>query len=104
VSEFESFADGTGIPQLRECFNELRIITDALLDVDLPKLLLPENENARRRKYPFLPLEKVCHVLEKYQGTGLGGKLMGSTSKGSDFLMLEKKEIANLIKLARSQI
>eukprot|EP00554_Chaetoceros_debilis_P016952 CAMPEP_0194117436 /NCGR_PEP_ID=MMETSP0150-20130528/31366_1 /TAXON_ID=122233 /ORGANISM="Chaetoceros debilis, Strain MM31A-1" /LENGTH=1466 /DNA_ID=CAMNT_0038808447 /DNA_START=61 /DNA_END=4458 /DNA_ORIENTATION=+ len=97
VSEFESFADGTGIPQLRECFNELRIITDALLDVDLPKLLLPENENARRRKYPFLPLEKACHVLEKYQGTGLGGKLMGSTSKGSDFLMLEKKEIANLI-------
>ena len=103
VAEFESFADGTGIPQLRECFAELKCITDALLDRELPQLLMLENENARRRKYPFLNLEKVCDVLEKYQGTGF--KLMGSSNREEDsFLMLEKKEIAHLLKLARSQI
>lgn len=104
IAELESFADGTGIPQLRDCFTELRCITDAMLDPDLPKLLMPENENVRRRKYPFLSLEKVCNVLEKYQGTGLGGKLMGSGNKGNSFLMLEKKDIAPLIKLAKSQL
>mmetsp|Transcript_5135 Transcript_5135/g.9750 ORF Transcript_5135/g.9750 Transcript_5135/m.9750 type:complete len:1274 (+) Transcript_5135:102-3923(+) len=104
ITEFESFADGTGIPQLRDCFIELRCITDAMLDPELPKLLMPENENVRRRKYPFLSLEKVCNVLEKYQGTGLGGKLMGSGNKGNSFLMLEKKDIAPLIKLAKSQL
>jgi hypothetical protein len=103
VAEFESFADGTGIPQLRECFAELKGITDALLDRELSQLLVPANENARRRKYPFLNLEKLCHVLEKYQGTGLR-KLMGSISKEDSFLMLEKKEIAHLLKLSRSQL
>lgn len=104
IAEFESFADGTGIPQLRDCFTELRCIADAMLDPDLPKLLMPENENVRRRKYPFLSLEKVCNVLEKYQGTGLGGKLMGSGNKDNSFLMLEKKDISPLIKLAKSQL
>lgn len=104
VAEFENFADGTGIPQLRECFAELKCITDALLDRELPNLLMQENENLRRRKYPFLNLEKVVNVLEKYQGTGLGGKLMGSSSRENSFLMLEKKDLAHLIKLARSQI
>lgn len=104
VAEFESFADGTGIPQLRDCFTELKCITEAMLDPDLPKLLMPENESVRRRKYPFLSLEKVCNVLEKYQGTGLGGKLMGSGNKGNSFLMLEKKDIGPLIKLAKSQL
>lgn len=104
VAEFENFADGTGIPQLRECFAELKCITDALLDRELPNLLMQENENIRRRKYPFLNLEKVVNVLEKYQGTGLGGKLMGSSSRESSFLMLEKKDLAHLIKLAKSQI
>jgi hypothetical protein len=65
---------------------------------------MQENENIRRRKYPFLNLEKVVNVLEKYQGTGLGGKLMGSSSRESSFLMLDKKDLAHLIKLAKSQI
>jgi len=34
-------------------------------------LLLSENSNARRKKYPFLSLEKVHCILEKYVGTGL---------------------------------
>lgn len=104
VMEFENFADGTGIPQLRECFAELKCITDALLDPELPKLLMREKENVRRRKYPFLNLEKVVNVLEKYQGTGLGGKLMGTASRENSFLMLERKELAQLIKLAKSQL
>lgn len=69
--EFERFADTTGVPQLRDCFNELRILTTFMLDKELPLLLLPENSTARRRKYPILSMDKVLSMLEKYQGTGL---------------------------------
>eukprot|EP00956_Cyclotella_meneghiniana_P025120 scaffold51741_cov86-Cyclotella_meneghiniana.AAC.1 len=71
IQHFEAFADSTGVGQLRECFNELKSLAAALLDKDLPVLLLPENSHARRRKYPFLSLEKVYCILEKYVGTGL---------------------------------
>ena len=71
IQHFEAFADSTGIGQLRECFNELKSLAAALLDRDLPVLLLPENTHARRRKYPFLSIEKVHSILEKYVGTGL---------------------------------
>jgi hypothetical protein len=71
IEHFEAFADSTGVGQLRECFNELKSLATALLDKDLPVLLLPENAHARRRKYPFLSLEKVYCILEKYVGTGL---------------------------------
>jgi len=104
VNAFEVFADGTGVPQLRECFNELRCLTDAMLDRDLPNLLLPENESNRRRKYPFLNLEKIYNVLEKYQGTGLGDKIMGSSAREKPFLMLEKKEVAQLLKVVKGQL
>ena len=71
IQHFEAFADSTGVGQLRECFNEIKSLSAAFMDKDLPVLLLPENANARRRKYPFLSLEKVYCVLEKYVGTGL---------------------------------
>lgn len=57
--EFERFADTTGIPSLRDCFTELRVLTSVMLDKELPTLLLPDNAAARRRKYPLLSLEKV---------------------------------------------
>lgn len=57
--EFERFADSTGIPSLRDCFSELRILTSVMLDKELPILLLPDNAAARRRKYPILSLDKV---------------------------------------------
>jgi exocyst complex component 6 len=57
--EFERFADSTAIPQLRDCFGELRVLTSVMLDKELPTLLLPDNAAARRRKYPILSLEKV---------------------------------------------
>ena len=69
--EFERFADSTGVPQLRDCFSELRILTTVMLDKELPTLLLPNQAAARRRKYPILSLEKVANILEKYVGTGL---------------------------------
>jgi exocyst complex component 6 len=104
VAEFESFADGTGVPQLRDCFTELRCIVDALLDKDLPMLLQPENEHKRRRKYPFLNIEKVCNILEKYQGPGMSLGSKFKTEEEKDFLVLEKKDIAPLIKAAKIQI
>ncbi|KAL3782704.1 hypothetical protein HJC23_012223 [Cyclotella cryptica] len=106
IQHFEAFADGTGVGQLRECFNELKSLAAALLDKDLPVLLLPENAHARRRKYPFLSLEKVYSILEKYVGTGLGEKLMarGSGVIKNDFLLLEKKEVIQLTKIVKMQI
>ena len=71
IQHFESFADSTGVGQLRDCFNEVKCLATALLDRDMPMLLLPENSQARRKKYPYLSLEKVHCVLEKYVGTGL---------------------------------
>lgn len=106
IQHFEAFADSTGIGQLRECFNELKSLAAALLDRDLPVLLLPENANARRRKYPFLSLEKVYSILEKYVGTGLGEKIMarGAGAARNDFLLLEKKEVIQLTKIVKMQI
>jgi hypothetical protein len=105
VQALENFADGTGLPQLRTCFNELRWLTDALLDPDLPTLLSPENENARRRKHPFLQLDLIANVLEKYQGTGgIGGKLLGSSGGTQAFLILDKKEVSQLLRMVRAQI
>ena len=71
INHFEVFADCTGVGQLKECFKELKELAAALLDRDLPMLLLPENAGHRRKRYPFLSLEKVYNVLEKYVGTGL---------------------------------
>jgi hypothetical protein len=71
VDEFRKFADSTGVPQLVDCFDELKSITDAMLDKDLPILLQPENSNHRKKKYPYLSLEKVGNILEKYVGAGM---------------------------------
>jgi len=59
VNEFKKFASSTGVPQLADCFDELKSITDAMLDVELPSLLKPEHSEARKRKYPYLSVEKV---------------------------------------------
>jgi hypothetical protein len=59
VAEFKKFAAGTGVPQLADTFDELKSITDAMLDPQLPTLLKPENTETRKRKFPYLSLEKV---------------------------------------------
>ena len=106
IAHFEAFADSTGVGQLRECFNELKCLAAALLDRDLPMLLLPDNYQARRKKYPFLSLEKVLAMLEKYAGTGIGEKLMarGGSVANKEFLMLEKKEVIQLTKIVKVQL
>jgi exocyst complex component 6 len=103
--EFEKFADSTGILQLRDCFSELRTLTSIMLDKELPILLQSSNAAARRRKYPILSMDKILSILEKYVGTGLGEKLMGGGTRGSaDILLLDKKEVTNLIKLVKTQV
>ena len=59
VNEFKSFASSTGVPQLADCFDELKSITNSMLDPELQTLLRPENAEARKRRYPYLSLEKV---------------------------------------------
>lgn len=102
VESFERFAENTGVPQLSECFNELKCLTTAMIDPDLPQILLPTNANFRQRKYPFLSLDKVSNILEKYVGAG-GGILGGSKNSRSDILVLDKKEISQLLRLCRQQ-
>ena len=70
ISEFIRFADSTGVQGLRDCFDEIKNLTSAMLDRDLPVLLMPENASARNKRYPFLSMEKVHNILEKYVGTG----------------------------------
>lgn len=103
-AELERFADSTGVPQLRDCFSELKTLTNLMLDKDMPNLLLPENGGARRRKYPILSLEKVQNILEKYVGTGLSDKLMGSSGRHQDMLFIDKKEVTQLLKVVKSQV
>jgi hypothetical protein len=124
VEEFRKFAESTGVPQLVDCFDELKSITDAMLDKDLPILLQPENSNHRKKKYPYLSLEKVGNILvEKYVGAGMGSdttlglqmfsnhiylayyilySLMGGGRSTTDMLVLDKKEVSNLLRLVRS--
>ena len=104
VMEFSSFANTTGVPQLGECFNELKNLVDIMIDKNLPTLLLPENESIRRRKYPFASLDKILSILEKYSWVGLSDKLMGSSGKSSSILMLEKKDVTHLIRLLRGHV
>lgn len=104
IQALEAFADGTGLPQLSTCFQELRWLTDALLDPDLPTLLLPENENTRRRKHPFLQLDLIANVLEKYQGSGGISGMLGGSNTTVKFLILEKKDITQLLKVVRAQV
>ena len=66
IAEFKIFATNTGVPQLADCFDELKSITDAMIDPELPTLLRPEHAEERKRKYPYLSLEKVGNILEKY--------------------------------------
>ena len=70
MSEFIRFADSTGVQGLRDCFDELKNLTSAMLDRDLPVLLMPENTSARNKRYPLLSMDKIYHILEKYVGTG----------------------------------
>eukprot|EP00980_Cylindrotheca_fusiformis_P031281 scaffold26118_cov171-Cylindrotheca_fusiformis.AAC.2 len=102
VAEFKMFAQSTGVPQLVDCFEELHSITEAMLDKDLPILLQPENSSHRKKKYPYLSLEKVGNILEKYIGSGGGLSIMGGGRAPEGMLVLDKKEVPNLLRLVRS--
>ncbi|KAL3919390.1 MAG: hypothetical protein SGILL_003779 [Bacillariaceae sp.] len=103
ISEFKNFASSTGVPQLADTFDELKSIADAMLDPELPTLLRPEHAEARKRKYPYLSLEKVGNILEKYVGAG-GMSLMGGRRSQEDMLVLDKKEVLALLNLVRSYL
>eukprot|EP00531_Pseudo-nitzschia_arenysensis_P017299 CAMPEP_0116135518 /NCGR_PEP_ID=MMETSP0329-20121206/11230_1 /TAXON_ID=697910 /ORGANISM="Pseudo-nitzschia arenysensis, Strain B593" /LENGTH=1159 /DNA_ID=CAMNT_0003630317 /DNA_START=246 /DNA_END=3725 /DNA_ORIENTATION=- len=100
VLEFKKFAASTGVPQLADCFDELKSITDAMLDPELPDLLRPENSDARKRKYPYVSLEKIGNILEKYTTGGMS--IMGGGRAPAGMLTLDKKEVVALLNLVRS--
>ena len=100
VNEFKKFASKTGVPQLADCFDELKSITDAMLDPELPDLLRPENSDARKRKYPYVSLEKIGNILEKYTTGGMS--IMGGGRAPAGMLTLDKKEVVALLNLVRS--
>ena len=104
ILEFQKYAVSTGIPQLEHCFDELRSLTAALLDKELPDLVHPSNASIRQRKYPFLNLELLVNLLEKYVAVGLGMKMMKTGGKSSDILMMEKKDVTAVLRVIRSQL
>lgn len=108
IKAFKDFANSLEVPQLVECFAEVDRLVSAMLDRDLPMLLQPTNTSARAKKYPFLSIEKLACILEKYACASLGSKFLGVSggnmfSSNDDFLMLEKKEVNNLLKLIKEQ-
>ena len=108
IKAFKDFTNSLDVPQLVECFAEIDRLVSAMLDRDLPMLLQPENAAVRAKKYPFLSLEKLACILEKYTSASLGSKFLSGAggnmfSSNDTFLMLEKKEINNLLKLIKEQ-
>jgi len=101
IREFRKFAAGTGVPQLSECFDELRSLIEAMLDPELPELLRPDNAETRKRKYPGLSMDKIGNILEKYFVVGMS--LMGGGRAPAGMLTLDKKEVVASLNLARSQ-
>jgi len=112
VAAFETFSTGCGVPQLSECFRELRFFTLALLDRELVDLVA--DEDRRMAKYPLLDLNKLKNVLDKYDvavvsttdklkgGFGLGKGKGGEGSASAH--TLDSKDLAKLKKSIFSQI
>eukprot|EP00525_Craspedostauros_australis_P005490 CAMPEP_0198123616 /NCGR_PEP_ID=MMETSP1442-20131203/37944_1 /TAXON_ID= /ORGANISM="Craspedostauros australis, Strain CCMP3328" /LENGTH=243 /DNA_ID=CAMNT_0043782843 /DNA_START=1 /DNA_END=732 /DNA_ORIENTATION=+ len=100
VEAFEEFAMSTGVPELKECFQELKCLTSIMVDNELPYLIKSENAAERKRRYPLISLPKIGNILEKYVGAGMS--LLGGKST-ADLLVLDKKEISTLLRLVRQQ-
>jgi hypothetical protein len=101
VAAFSSFADGCGVPQLSECFRELKCFTDALLDRELVSLCEESKSDERMSKYPMLDLLKLKAVMEKYVPVGMGEKLLKGGKGG---LMLEKKDVNKILAAIKNQV
>jgi len=102
ICAFEEYAENTGVKQLKDSFQEIKTLTSALIDAELPTLLQPENIKDRQKKYPVLSLEKLALVLDKYKDTGF--KFTKTTTKKHGFLSMDGREKSSLMKLIRSQL
>lgn len=71
LKQLDAFAQTTGVPQLGQCFDELKCMVDICLDPDLPDLAQPQRAPTRRKKYPALKTPMLCSLLEKYVGIGM---------------------------------
>lgn len=58
-----AFAEGTGVPQLKQCFAELEDLSNALLDQDLPQF--GEDIKLMQSRFPQLDPLKLAKILEK---------------------------------------
>jgi len=102
IEFFVILAENTGVKQLKDSFQEIKTLTSALIDAELPTLLQPENIKDRQKKYPVLSLEKLALVLDKYKDTGF--KFTKTTIKKHGFLSMDGREKSSLMKLIRSQL
>jgi hypothetical protein len=62
VKKLIQFAESCGIPQLKQCFDELLCLTKALLHPDLPQLA---DVNLRKQLFSRLNIGKLANLLEK---------------------------------------
>lgn len=63
VTRLIAFAEGSAVPQLKQCFAELEDLTNALLHQDLPQF--GENKKLLQTLFPRLDPQKLAKVLEK---------------------------------------
>ena len=67
IHHLEAFADSCEIPQLKECFVEIKEIISALLNPDLPHMVIdsPSSVGALKREYPKLDFAKLAIIYDK---------------------------------------
>ena len=104
IKAFKKFTNSLDVAQLDECFGELDRLVSVMLDRDLPNLLQPSNASLRAKKYPFLSIDKLGCILEKYVCASLGSNFFGGNMFVSeDVFVMERKDVTLCLRLIKEQ-
>ena len=94
LRQLEEYAAGCAVANLRECFAELRQTLQLLLGGKLEEHAL--DPVARFEMYPYVSLEKLARILEKYReppAAGLVGGLGFGAARGVHVRRLRRKTV-----------
>lgn len=112
VRALKTFASTLDVQNLHQSFDEIDRLSSAMIDPDLPLLLRPENQGLRSKRYPFLSLERLKSIIERYVVAGIGSKMFSGTSmfsggeqsSNSNVFMLDKKDVLLMTKLIDDEL
>lgn len=80
VKHLEAFAESTGVPQLKQCFDELKSLIGCLLDAQFAHDATHNAPIAFFSSYRHLDLECLAEIFEK-MFTPSSGSILGSLTK-----------------------